>query len=224
MEEAVWQHAASKCPQSLARNDGPFFWVVQGPHNSIYHSDCQMSIRPHDSPHFGHIFVHFCCAKSSRMRFVFHTLTAIQKCFMPLKNMCPWYNMLSISSFELFLSLCCIFFKIDAKFDCVTLLEFSFFHFRNTSLVHTLTQLLSSWNLHWTSSRNVCLGWCQRRGYSVASCRATCSVSLLFRSALYVDNHNCHHYDFWNKKYLVIPLLLVCFNNTPDCFSSIVTS
>jgi hypothetical protein len=23
------------------------------------HSDCQTSIRPHDSPHFGHIFFHF---------------------------------------------------------------------------------------------------------------------------------------------------------------------
>jgi hypothetical protein len=40
--------------------------------------------------------------------------------------------------------------------------------------------MLSSWNLHWSSSKNVCLGWCLRCGYSVASCRATHSVSLLW--------------------------------------------
>jgi len=54
------------------------------------HSDCETSIRPHEIPHFGHIFVRFWCARSSRTRFVFHTLTAIQKCFMPPKNLCPW--------------------------------------------------------------------------------------------------------------------------------------
>ena len=26
--------AASKCPQSLTLHDEPFFWVVQGPHDS----------------------------------------------------------------------------------------------------------------------------------------------------------------------------------------------
>jgi len=59
-------------------------------------------------------------------------------------------------------------------------------------LLHTLTQLpvksdmlrLSSWNLHWTSSRNVHLSWCQRRGYSIASSWATRSVTLLFRHTL----------------------------------------
>jgi len=54
------------------------------------------------------------------------------------------------------------------KFSRATLLEISFLHFRNKSLLHTLRQLavkpdmlkLSSWNLHWTSSRNARLGWC----------------------------------------------------------------
>jgi len=35
-------------------------------------------------------------------------------------------------------------------------------------------------------SRNVRLGWCRRRGYGIASCRATRSVSLLFRPTLYI--------------------------------------
>ena len=38
--------------------------------------------------------------------------------------------------------------------------------------------MLSSWNLHWSSGKNVCLGWCLTCGYSFASCRATHSVSL----------------------------------------------
>ena len=63
------------------------------------HSGCQTSIRPHESPHFGHIFVRFWRARSSRTRFVFHTLTAIQKCFTPPKNLCHRYSMLSISPF-----------------------------------------------------------------------------------------------------------------------------
>jgi len=45
---------------------------------------------------------------------------------------------------------------------------------------------LSSWNLHWSSSKNVCLGWCLRCGYSFASCRATHSVSLLSWRAVYI--------------------------------------
>jgi hypothetical protein len=73
------------------------------------------------------------------------------------------------------------------------MLQISFLHFRNPSLLHTLTQLavnsdvlyLSSWNLHWTSSRNVRLVWCLRCGHSVASCWATCSVSLHFRPTVY---------------------------------------
>jgi len=31
--------------------------------------------------------------------------------------------------------------KFDAKFGCVMLLRISFLHFRNASLLHTLTQL-----------------------------------------------------------------------------------
>ena len=95
--------------------------------------------------------------------------------------------MLSISSFQFFVSFCCVFIKFDTKFDRATLLEISFLHFRNTSLLHTLTQhavkweelMLASWNLHWSSSKNICLGWCLSCGYSFARCRATHSVSLL---------------------------------------------
>ena len=61
------------------------------------HYDCQTSIKPHDSPHFGHIYVRFWRARSSRTSFVFHSLTAIRKCFMPPKNLYPRYSMLSIS-------------------------------------------------------------------------------------------------------------------------------
>jgi hypothetical protein len=62
------------------------------------------------------------------------------------------------------------------------------------SLLHTLTQLtvmmtISSWNLHWTSSTNISLCWCQRHGYSFASSRATCSVTLLFRLTFYMSYH-----------------------------------
>jgi hypothetical protein len=84
-----------------------------------------------------------------------------------------------------------VFFKFGAKFDCVTLLEILFLHFRNTSLLYTQLTVksdmlkLSSWNVHWTSSRNVHRGWCWRHGYSFASCRATRSVSLLFRPTLF---------------------------------------
>jgi hypothetical protein len=74
------------------------------------------------------------------------------KCFMPPKNLCARYSMLSIHAFT---SFCCVFITLDdAKFDRATLLEISFLHFRNASLLHTLTQLavksdeltLSSWN------------------------------------------------------------------------------
>ena len=82
------------------------------------------------------------------------------------------------------------------------LLKILFLHFRNMSLLHTLTKLadksdmlkLSSWNLHWTSSSNVRLGWCLRRGYSVASFRATCSVSLLFRHTSYLPVETTWHH------------------------------
>ena len=46
--------------------------------------------------------------------------------------------------------------------------------------------MLLNWNLHWSSSKNVCLGWCLRCGYSVASCRAMNSVSLLSWHTTYI--------------------------------------
>jgi len=102
--------------------------------------------------------------------------------------------MLSISPFQFFISFSCVFIKFDTKFYRATLLEISFLHFCNASLLHTLTQLtvksdmlkLLSWNLHWSSSKNVCLGWCPRCGYSIASCRATHSVSLLSWRTVYM--------------------------------------
>jgi hypothetical protein len=50
------------------------------------HCDRQMSIRPAESPHFGRIFFRFWCASSSRTRFVFHNLTAIQNALCNLKT------------------------------------------------------------------------------------------------------------------------------------------
>jgi hypothetical protein len=49
--------------------------------------------------------------------------------------------MLSISPFQFFAGFCRIFIKFDTKFDRATLLEISFLHFLNASLLHTLTQL-----------------------------------------------------------------------------------
>ena len=49
--------------------------------------------------------------------------------------------MLSIRPFPFFVSFCCVFIKFDTKFDRATLLEISFLHFRNASLLHALTQL-----------------------------------------------------------------------------------
>ena len=76
--------------------------------------------------------------------------------------------------------------------QCCSRFRFSIFATRHY-YIHTLTQLavssyvlsLSSWNLHCISVWNVRLGWCRRRGYSVASSRATRSVSLLFRHTSY---------------------------------------
>ena len=121
---------------------------------------------------------------------------------MPPKNLCPWYSMVSISAFQFFVSFSCVFIKFDTKFDCATLLDISFLHFRNPSLLHILTQLAAksdmlmilSWKLHWSSSKKVCLGWCLSCGYSVASCRATHSVSLLsWRTTYYIiDLEMCY--------------------------------
>jgi hypothetical protein len=60
---------------------------------------------------------------------------------MPHKNLCPWYSMLSISSSSFFVSFCSISIKFHRKFDRVALLEILFLHFRNASLIHTLTHL-----------------------------------------------------------------------------------
>ena len=43
------------------------------------HSGCQTSIRPHEIPHFGHVFFRFWRARSSTTRFVFHTLSRPSK-------------------------------------------------------------------------------------------------------------------------------------------------
>ena len=57
-----------------------------------------------------------------------------------LKTLRPRYSMLSISP-SFFVSFCYVFIKFHTKFDRPTLLEISFLHFRNTSVIHTLTQL-----------------------------------------------------------------------------------
>ena len=49
---------------------------------------------------------------------------------------------------------------------------------------------LLSWNMRCTSSGNVRLSRCWRRGYTTASSRATHSVSLLFRPTLYVVSYH----------------------------------
>jgi len=49
--------------------------------------------------------------------------------------------MLSISPFQFFIGFFCVVIKLDTKFDRATLLEISFLHFRNASLLHTLAQL-----------------------------------------------------------------------------------
>jgi len=180
---------------SSVRNLWPDTMNLSNSNSSHYWSFWLWNVdRHHEIPRFLQIFVRFWRARSSRMGFVFHTLTAIQKCFMPPKNLCPWYSMNYISPFQYFVNFCCVFIKFDTKFDGETLLEISFLHFRNSSLLHTLTQLavksdmlmLSSWHLHWSSSKNVYLGWCLRCGYSVASCRATHSGSLLSWLTTYV--------------------------------------
>jgi hypothetical protein len=70
--------APSKCPHAHFLGQNVMDGLVIQIHLTTDHSDCQTSIRPHNSPHFGHIFLRFWRAKSSRTRFVFHTLTAIQ--------------------------------------------------------------------------------------------------------------------------------------------------
>jgi len=84
------------------------------------------------------------------------------------------------------------------------LLEISFPHFCNASLLRTLTQLtvttdvlmLLSWNLHWSSSKNVCLGWCLRCGYNFASCRAThCVITFLMHRV------SCTQVFEWFKRF-----------------------
>ena len=169
----------------------------QGLHNSTDRSDCQTLIRPHKSPHSGHIFIRFWRARSSGIRFIFHTLKWPSKNALCHLKTCalntarsPWDH------FNFPLSFCCVFVRFDTKFGHVTLLEISFLHFCNASLPHTLTQLavksdvLLSWNLHWTSSGNVRLGWCWRCGYSIASSPATRSVSLHFRPILCIESYH----------------------------------
>ena len=91
VDEDFWDQLVTNFlhAQSLGQNIVDSL-VIQIPPTTD-HSDCQTSIRSHESPHFCHIFVRFWRARSSRTRFIFHTRTAIQKCFMPPKNLCPWW-------------------------------------------------------------------------------------------------------------------------------------
>ena len=73
------------------------------------------------------------------------------------------------------------------------LLQISFLHFRNVSLLNTLTQLtvksdVLSYRVETCTEHQVrtyILADVKGVGYSVASSQATCSVSLLFRHTLY---------------------------------------
>jgi hypothetical protein len=68
--------AASKCPhaQFLGHNvvDGLLIQIQL----TTDHCDYQTSIRPHESPHLGHILLRFWRARSSRTRFVLKMLSA----------------------------------------------------------------------------------------------------------------------------------------------------
>ena len=61
------------------------------------------------------IWSHFRPCKVFQHEFVFHTLTAILKCLMPPKNLCPIYSILTISPFEFFVSFCCVFIQVWCK-------------------------------------------------------------------------------------------------------------
>jgi hypothetical protein len=53
----VMQHPSVRMPNSSVKNAVNGF-VIQI-QLTADHCDCQKSIRPHDSPHFGHIFLRF---------------------------------------------------------------------------------------------------------------------------------------------------------------------
>jgi len=93
--EPAW-HKFSACLVSRSKCCGQF-----GDSNSTYYRSFWLSNinQTSQKPSLGHIFVHFWRARSSRMRFIFHNLTSIQKCFMPPKKLWPWYSILSISPF-----------------------------------------------------------------------------------------------------------------------------
>ena len=87
------------------------------------------------------------------------------------------------------------------------------FHFSIFVTRHYYTHLhnsLSSWNLHWSSSMNVCLSRCLRCGYSFASCRATHSVSLLSWRTAYI---HIYIYIYGEKKNH--------YTKDPNCFQGI---
>ena len=115
--EVFWNQLCTNFPHAQFLNQNVMDGLVIQIQLTTNHSDCQTPIRSHENPHFGYIFVRFLYARSSRMRFIFHSLSAIQKCFMPPKNLYPRYRMLCICPFTIFIGFCCIFFKFDAKFD-----------------------------------------------------------------------------------------------------------
>jgi hypothetical protein len=78
--------AASKCPHAQFLGQNVVDGLVIQIQLTADHCDRQMSIRPHESPHFGHIFFRFWRARSSRTTFVFHDLTAIQNALCHLKT------------------------------------------------------------------------------------------------------------------------------------------
>ena len=89
-------HKFSACPIPLSKCRGLFSdsnWTQYGSFwlSNVDQTSWQPSLRSHFRP--------FWRVRSYRTRFVFHTLTPSQKYFVPPKNLCFRYSMLSISPF-----------------------------------------------------------------------------------------------------------------------------
>jgi len=88
-------HKFSACPFLRSKCRGRFDDSNSTRYRSFWLSNVDQTAR--EPSLWSH--VRFWRARSSRTRFVFHTLMTIQKIFMPHKNLCPRYRMLSISRF-----------------------------------------------------------------------------------------------------------------------------
>jgi hypothetical protein len=69
------RHEASKCLHAHFLSHNVMDGLVIKIQLPTDHCDCHMSIRLHESPQVGHNFFCFSCARSYRMRFIFHMAT-----------------------------------------------------------------------------------------------------------------------------------------------------